>query len=613
MRGRHQNTKLHKILSTIRVRILLITVSLIVVISVIITLISYYLVSNNLRQNLIQTHETMLSFLCSSIDSNLGSVTEYVHACQNSDKIQNFALETDASDNRIKREAHDFVTETYASNALLPSRLIRLVIIGKNRSDIVQLTEASYSTVHVSSDAIVSLPYFEELHEHPGESSEGILYDPFFTTKQVPMLPFVYPIYHPYKADETGYIFMEMSVNTITAPIHNYSTETSNRFYFKIGSHLYQYHNNTLDPCEDTLEVISDLHNITLNQNTRLQKIYDRETSETFLMISQPLAIGGWYAMACIDENELSQDIMRTFSLIFLIIIAVASLIGFLLFGFLSQTVNVPVKKLQQRMKRIEEGDFSRDSSTEWEHELGDIGKTINDLSENVLLLMNQRIEDEKQKKDYEYRMLQSQINPHFLYNTLNSIKWMATIQNAPGIAEMTTALSRLLKNISKGTASLIPLRQELDLIQDYFTIQQYRYGGTITLTVSTDDETLLSCMIVKFTLQPLIENAIFHGIEPKGTAGNIVIHIFRDSDDDVRIDVRDDGVGMEQELASVLTERDCSASDSFFKEIGISNVHKRIQYEFGSKYGLTITSAPGEGTTITILLPFTKSEEKND
>ena len=189
----------------------------------------------------------------------------------------------------------------------------------------------------------------------------------------------------------------------------------------------------------------------------------------------------------------------------------------------------------------------------------------------------------------------------------------MATIQNAPGIAEMTTALSRLLKNISKGTASLIPLKQELDLIQDYFTIQQYRYGGAITLTVSTDEEALLSCLIVKFTLQPLIENAIFHGIEPKGTAGNIVIHILRDSDDDVRIDVCDDGVGMEQELASVLTERDCSASDSFFKEIGISNVHKRIQYEFGSKYGLTITSAPGEGTTITILLPFTKSEEKND
>ena len=94
-------------------------------------------------------------------------------------------------------------------------------------------------------------------------------------------------------------------------------------------------------------------------------------------------------------------------------------------------------------MKRIADGDFSRDPSTEWEHELGDIGKNINDLSENVLSLMNQRIEDERQKRDYEYRMLQSQINPHFLYNTLNSIKWMATIQNATGIAEMTTSLSR--------------------------------------------------------------------------------------------------------------------------------------------------------------------------
>ena len=94
-------------------------------------------------------------------------------------------------------------------------------------------------------------------------------------------------------------------------------------------------------------------------------------------------------------------------------------------------------------MVRIAGGDFSRDPSVEWEHELGDIGRGINDLSENVSELMEKRLEDEKQKQDLEYKMLQSQINPHFLYNTLNSIKWMATIQGATGISEMTTSLSR--------------------------------------------------------------------------------------------------------------------------------------------------------------------------
>ena len=227
---------------------------------------------------------------------------------------------------------------------------------------------------------------------------------------------------------------------------------------------------------------------------------------------------------------------------------------------------------------------------------------------------MNQRIEDEKQKKDYEYRMLQSQINPHFMHNTLNSIKWMATIQNAPGIAEMTTALSRLLKNISNGTATLIPISQELNLIQDYFTIQKYRYGGTITMSVQVDNDALLSCLILKFTMQPLIENAIFHGIEPKGTSGSIHIHIFEDTENHIHIDVHDDGIGIEPQVAATLLEQDTpNTGSSFFKEIGIGNVHKRLQYEFGTQYGLSITSSTGQGTTVTILLPSKRKEENYD
>ena len=123
--------KLHKAFSTIRVRIMLITISVTLLLSGIITLISYYLVSNNLRQNLLQTSEIRLSFVCSSIDSNIESVINYIRSCQNSRQIQNFSLEDDTSDNYIKREAHDFVTDTYASNSSLPTHLVRLVIIGK--------------------------------------------------------------------------------------------------------------------------------------------------------------------------------------------------------------------------------------------------------------------------------------------------------------------------------------------------------------------------------------------------------------------------------------------------------------------------------------------------
>jgi two-component system sensor histidine kinase YesM len=564
-------------------------------------------VSSDLQRNVIQTSETKLGFLCSSIDSNVEIITGFIRSCRMSSQLKDFALEGETNNNSIKREAHDLVMETYTFNSALPSLLIRLVIIGKSRNDIIQVVESPYSTVAVSSQAILSLPYFDTLSSNAGQIVTGIITDPFFTSKNVPMIPFVDFITHPYKAGEIGYIFTEMSPTVITKPVKNYLSETDSRLFFQIGDYRYQYSDNALVPDTSSFELLEDLSEIALNNNTVIQKVRDLEDSKTYIIITRPLDTEGWYATECLDEDVLSNNIYRTFFLIVFIILMASSMIGILLSWFLSKTVNVPVEKLQERMKRIENGDFSRDPSTEWNHELGDIGKHINDLSENVLSLMNQRIKDERQKKDYEYKMLQSQINPHFLYNTLNSIKWMATIQNAPGIAEMTTALSRLLKNISKGTTNLVSIKQELSLLNDYFTIQQYRYGGTIKLHYDVEDEFLTSCQILNFTLQPLVENAIFHGIEPKGNAGNIEIHIYQDQNTDIHIDVTDDGVGMDPSVAVRLLDSEAPTESSFFKEIGIRNVHKRLQYEFGNNYGLSVTSMPDQFTTISILLPFQK------
>lgn len=602
--------KLKRYFGTIRARILLSTISLIMIISTIIILISYFVVSSILQQNLIQTSETRLSFLCSSIDSNINNVKGFVRSCQINSKIQEFAMESETEDNLIKRQAHDYIIETYNSNTALFSQLIRLVVIGKSRSDIIQVVESINSAVSVSSDAVLSLPYFSELHSNLEEMPMGIITDPFITTKEIPMIPFVHSIDHPYHLGEIGYIYTEMSLSVITAPMHNYLSESDSYFLIRIGDSQYQYINETLVPYSSQFELIEDLSGIALSNDTIIQKVKKLDDKSSFIMITRPLTTEGWYVTECLDESVLSQKIFRTFFLIVLIVLTASSLIGIILSRSLSKTVNDPVKKLQERMKRIENGDFERDPSTEWSHELGDIGKNINDLSENVQLLMNQKLEDERQKKDYEYKMLLNQINPHFLYNTLNSIKWMATIQNAPGIAEMTTALSRLLKDISKGTSNLVTLSHEISLLNDYFTIQQYRYGGTITLKYQIEDEALTACNILKFTLQPIVENSIFHGIEPMGSAGIIEVHIYQDENTDVHIDVTDNGIGMKPEIVAHLLDNETTTRASFFKEIGISSVHKRLQYEFGNKYGLSAASSPGVFTTISILLPFQTTPE---
>ena len=226
------------------------------------------------------------------------------------------------------------------------------------------------------------------------------------------------------------------------------------------------------------------------------------------------------------------------------------------------------------------------------------------------MTLLDKKVSDEKQKKDLEYQILQSQINPHFLYNTLNSIKWMATIQNANGIADMTTALARLLKNVSKGTASFITLKEELDLVKDYFLIQQYRYGGSVTIDYQIESEDLYQCRIHRFSLQPIIENALFHGIEPAKTTGHIIVSAQTELEEDkkiLKIDITDNGIGMTQEMINKVMQNDTDGVNNteFFRHIGISNVNKRIQHDFGPEYGITITSEPLEFTTMSIRIPY--------
>ena len=180
----------------------------------------------------------------------------------------------------------------------------------------------------------------------------------------------------------------------------------------------------------------------------------------------------------------------------------------------------------------------------------------------------------------------------------------MATIQNADGIAEMTTSLAHLLKNVSKGQRTLIPLSAELSLLRDYYVIQKYRYGGAIVLTEDIAPG-LEEALIPRFTLQPLLENAIFHGIEPKGGAGAVLLTA-RPTPEGLELAMTDDGVGMDARQAAALLSGEETGPVGLFRKIGLNNVHRRVQCEFGPDYGLSIDSQPGAFTCVTVRLPFT-------
>ena len=591
-------------MGSIQKRILLITTSCLLGMCIIISSVSYYLFRNYLQNSLIHSTETSLQLLTDSINGSIDDISQIVRFCQTNANIATYIQENPNPGSVLSVSTYDRIFEEYSNN---PSNnyINRLAVITDEH--FLQIVSAAYSSTADLSAEVPRLPYFDRLLDASDyDFTTGFVKDSFYRNGKY-ILPILRPITYQYNSVRGGILFLQISSDLFTDALKRYKIAEDSYMFLSVGGHNYIYENGSLLKWTESYQITQDLSSSALIDSIYVNEVSDSEG--TRLVVTSPLSMPDCYISQSISQSELRNHRFLLWLILGGTLISIVG-IGIFLMLILNRMINVPVSKIRAKMLRVAEGDFDRDSSIEWNHELGDIGKGINDLSENVYLLMNKRLEDEKQKKDLEYKMLQSQINPHFIYNTLNSIKWMASIQGATGISEMTTALAKLLKSISKGTSLLVSIDEELSLLQDYFTIQSYRYGGTITMDIQLEDDAFSSCRIIKFTLQPLVENAIFHGIEPKGT-GHIRIHIYsekltEDSPESIRIDVTDDGVGMPPEKAAqILLSNDDSSTD-FFREIGVSNVHKRLQYEFGEAYGITIESVEGQYTTMSIHIPNT-------
>lgn len=408
-----------------------------------------------------------------------------------------------------------------------------------------------------------------------------------------------------YSGSKDALIYISVSPSLITDVLRSFQLEDGASLYWRMGDHDYRINSSELILLEDLPELARyESRSATLSKDTLLFE-GEVEGRSSFVIVC-PLGIHNLYLSAQIPKETLADQLPQMLPTLLPILLLVLPL-GIFLALLLQRVVRRPVAALRRQIDQISDGNFSTDPSIEWNHELGDVGRGINHLSQSVTSLMESRLEDQKQRQDLEYRMLQGQISPHFLYNALNSIQWMATIQHATGIAEMTTSLSRLLKSVSKGNERLIPLNQELALLNDYFTIQRYRYGGTVTLDIRWEAEEIVyqNVLIPRFTLQPLAENAIFHGIEPKGCAGRLELAIVKNGED-ILLRLSDDGIGMtEEQIYKVLNAPEELNSGSKFRHIGVQNVHRRLKYNFGENHGLEISSTPDCGTTVTIRIPI--------
>jgi len=269
---------------------------------------------------------------------------------------------------------------------------------------------------------------------------------------------------------------------------------------------------------------------------------------------------------------------------------------------FISKRIARPLLELNSAMRKVEEGDFSVKVMPRTEDEIGMIQYRFNIMTEKIDSLFHKALQEEYKKNQEQLRALQYQVNPHFLYNTLNTIRLMAILSNCNNIRLACEALTRLLRNAIGKMGEMVPVTVEINNIKDYIYIQQIKNDGNLHVEYLITPE-IMHYRILSFILQPIVENAIFHGLEPrKNIPGKLLIKGEKCKNHLVFI-IEDDGIGMTEENIQRVFEDDIS--EKTLVKIGIKNVDKRIKLNYGEKYGIMISSKLGVGTVVKITLPI--------
>ena len=308
----------------------------------------------------------------------------------------------------------------------------------------------------------------------------------------------------------------------------------------------------------------------------------------------------GWTVVDCTNVKELlskSRQAQSVYVLTAIILVIVALLFS----RFMARSITLPIQKLRDSMKKVQEGDFSvSDVVVDSKNEIGSLTKSFDVMTHRIHELMEQNVHEQEEKRKSELKALQSQINPHFLYNTLDSIIWMAEGKKNEEVVLMTASLARLLRQSISNEDEVVPIANEVEYARGYLTIQKMRYKDKLEFQIEVDSS-ILYIPLIKLVLQPIIENAIYHGLKYKESKGLLIVKGFMKNGNAV-LQVIDDGVGMDEEtLAHIYDKHKVNYHSN---GVGVYNVQKRLKLYYGEDYGITYTSELGKGTTATITIP---------
>ncbi len=325
------------------------------------------------------------------------------------------------------------------------------------------------------------------------------------------------------------------------------------------------------------------------------------EKNQTFLTTFHTINRTNWKIITYCDLETILSPYSKTMYTYIGVLLLLS--VVFLFFSiFFAREFLKPVKELHLGMIKVKEGDINTRISVTSNDEVAELSEQFNEMLDTIAKLMTNVVSEQKLKREAEILALQTQINPHFLYNTLASIRYQILTDDKKSADETILALIRLMKNILSDTKEFITIRTEMALLRDYIDIQKKTMSNDLVTNINCDKE-IEDCLIIRLLLQPIVENAIMHGLKPKRGGCELTVSA-SEFENRIRIDITDNGVGFDAHEHSFLTDNSFA-----HKRIGMNNVISRIQTTYGSSYGIIVSSRKGIGTHVQITIPKVKEE----
>lgn len=313
-----------------------------------------------------------------------------------------------------------------------------------------------------------------------------------------------------------------------------------------------------------------------------------------------------WKIVNIIDYKELMQSTNHV-NQIALVLIGLIIILFIVFSLYFLKSIIMPIQNLIEKMREIKNGNLDVVVDVQSDDEIGELSNTFNTMVKDIKHLIKENEEKEKMKNEAEMEALQAQINPHFISNTLSSIRFMAIISKMKNIREMTEAFINIVSASFNRNSKFTSIEKEIEMLKSYAYIMKVRHGNKYDVEFEVDTD-IKEYSILKMLVQPILENAILHGVSPLEEKGIIKVK-FSIKEEKLIVEVIDNGIGMSEEILKKLLLLDCR-NDKGFTSIGIKNVDKRVKLNFGQGYGISVDSVVGKYTNVKLLLPSIKDSK---